>query len=204
MVRLATNGMTEKDIEGGNNRPAPGMYHAMIETVRELPDQNYVQYDFVILAGTVADQGGKIISQRLYIEGKDEKGTAMCTRRITRFAVETGAMDRSDIGKDVDVDLALAEGRDCIIKVIEREYDEKDKETGAKTGKKKKSIELDFFGVWSTDDEEVAQVPRDPAWARRLSSSSSPPKSSGSSSGNGKAQPVAAGAAAGGNDFDDI
>lgn len=202
MVRLATNGMTEKDIEGGNNRPAPGMYHAMIETVRELPDQNYVQYDFVILAGTVADQGGKTISQRLYIEGKDEKGTAMCTRRITRFAVETGAMDRADIGKDVDVDLALAEGRDCIIKVIEREYDEKDKETGAKTGKKKKAVELDFFGIWSTDSEEVAQVPRDPAWTRN---SSSPAKaSSRPSPSNGKAQPVAAGVPAGGNDFDDI
>lgn len=201
MVRLATQGMTEKDIEGGSNRPAPGMYHAMVETVRELPDQNYVQYDFVVLAGTTPDQEGKTISQRLYIEGKDEKGTATCTKRITRFAIETGAMSRSDIGKDVDIDLSLAEGKDCIIKVIEREYDEKDKETGQKTGNKKKAVELDFFGIWSTDSEEVAQVPRDPAWARN---SSSPAKSSGSSPSNGKAQPVAAAAAAGSNDFDDI
>ncbi len=188
MVRVAMNGMTEKDLEGNNNRPLPGMYHVMIDTVREMPDDNYVQLDFSVLAGTPEGQENKKLSQRFYITGKDDEKTKSCLSRLARVAVETGLMTRADVGKDLDIDFTAAEGRDCVIKVKSRVY------VSDKTGEKVNGVEMDFLGIWATDHEEVQQVPKDPSFASNAVKSAPSP------------QMATAGASTNGNsrDFDDI
>jgi len=198
ILNLNTAGMTEKDLEGGGSRPLPGIYHAQIAGVTEREDE-YIQFDFVILAGTTADQQGKEFNERFYLSGKDEKATQTAIRRLTRMAIVGKILSVEDLGKNVPVDFSLLEGRDCVLKVREREYDETDRETGQKTGNKRKTAAIDNYGfaIWSTDDEEVAQVPKDPKWLKSPSSSPSPKT-------NGQPQAVGAGASTGGSDFDDI
>lgn len=153
MVRLATNGMTEKDLEGGGNKPVPGMYHAYIEEVFENEEGGFASLKFQVLAGTVGDEVGKTITERFYFSGGDESKTATCIRRLARLAIALGLASRNQIGGDLDVDFGLAEGRHCVIKVVERDYVNKD-------GEKKKTTNVDFFGFWSTNDSDVQQVPK--------------------------------------------
>lgn len=190
---MATQGMTEKDLEG-NDFLSAGMYHVSIAGVREMVDDNYVQLDFIVLNGKPADpaldnQRGKKISERLYISGKDDDATEKCMKRLARVAVSLGLIDKSQIGQDLDVDFSLAEGRDCVIRVKREKYTIKN---GERAGQQGERSQVDFFGFWATDHEDVTQVPKDPAW--------SPPAGSAASS----PAPVGAGASNRSQDFDDV
>ena len=163
MVRMATQGMTEKDLEGGGDYPAPGMYHVSISNARELVDDNYVQLDFTVMAGAPADpaagdQRGKRISERYYITGTTEEATEKLMKRLARVAVSVGLIDKSQIGQDLDIDFTMAEGRDCVIRVKKEKYTVK---KGENAGQERERASVDFLGIWSTDHEEVTQGPKD-------------------------------------------
>ena len=200
MVRVATSEVSEKDIEGGGNYPAPGMYHVLVDTVREMVEENYVALDFVVLAGApsdpaAGDQSGKKITERFYLTGKTDEASKVCSRRLSRVAVELGLIERSQLGQeDLDIEFTLAEGRDCVIKVKEEEYTKK-------SGEKAKRNVMDFFGIWNPNHEDVQQVPRYPSWGGASATASAASTPSGSKS----PQPAAAVAASkAADDFDDI
>lgn len=160
MVMLQLEGTTKDDFEPGQggDRPEPGMYHTAVEWCNEKVDDGYVEVSFVVLAGKPDGQAGKSIRERFHLQGSDDAKTKTCHKRLGRLALVLGLITEADLGKNVNLDFSACDGRQCVIKVVEREG--KDRE-----GNAKKYKNVDFMGFWSLDDKDVANVPKDESMA---------------------------------------
>lgn len=194
MVRVGNSGWSEKDLQPGNAKPVPGIYHCLVDECRELDDR--IEIKLCVLAGNPDTEKGKMFTERFSLFGADDQKTLTCTRRLTRLALCLGLITREEISQDKEVDFGFAVGKPIVCKMVPHEYTNKE-------GKEVKGSQLDFFGFWSVDDDDVKNVPKDPNFLGSGTAASKVVKSSGSSASapNGR-KPAAATTKA--DDFDDI
>ena len=147
------------DEVGGRERPLGSFYHVAIHHWDEtMQKKDEIVIDYQILAGTTPGQEGKI--QREYVSMKKFNGddnTENFGNTIRRILFSAGVIGPNDaVDRDVTEEV---KGRQLVIEIEEREYDEK--KDGVATGKKKKASGVGNFGnaVFPIGDPAVAHVP---------------------------------------------
>jgi hypothetical protein len=193
MVRVGNSGWSEKDLQPGNAKPVPGVYHCLVDECKELDDR--IEIKLCVLAGEPGTEKGKVFTERFSLYGADDQKTLTCTRRLTRLALCLGLITREEINQDKEVDFGFAVGRPIVCKMVPHEYTNKE-------GKEVKSSQLDFFGFWSVGDDDVKNVPKDPNFLGGGSAATASKSTVAAAAGNGR-KPVAA-ATTKADDFDDI
>lgn len=128
--------------ELGSNRPAPGIYHVMVNDATEKsrpPEKGggrYVQVDMQVLNGTVPGQEGKTITQFFYLDGKQA-----ALDNLLKFLMCTGVIHENE-AKDIDFQTDLP-GSQLVVEAERDEYQGKSR------------IKLSFGGFWPVDHPEV-------------------------------------------------
>lgn len=153
-VSLSAKGAkSESDI--GSGKPLAGRYLAMIKTVDETFEKNDdVIIGFEVLAGTVPDQKGRILTE--YFKTSDR-----AIPRLTRLAMCLGLLRPDEVA---DVAFTQGIGRVLFIDIGEHSYENKEKV-------KVETVQLTFSGMWSVGNPDVAdlhQVPEIAATINRL------------------------------------
>jgi hypothetical protein len=164
-IDLDLTNLSADDLEGDGS-PPPGKYHARIEDMQRVSDQNsYLKVRLSLLAGTDANGVGCVFSERFYLSDKAKKRLAILAHRLHLLADDS-------FGSRVSVNWFDAIGKQLIVQVVEEEYE-------AKGGAKAKRSKLAFAGFWGLDDERVKDVPRDQAALRQPGAKyqAAPPKS---------------------------
>jgi len=144
----------EKQLEGFET-PEPGTYHLCCLAFNPSPD-NYdgKKFQFAVLAGTVEGQSGRTFWESFVNPAPSHKdGGMMAKKRLAKLAIALGLIQRSDLGKRVQINWEAAVGRQLVAKVKVRSWE--------KDGRSGKSAEFDGLNYWSVTDEEVAGVPKD-------------------------------------------
>lgn len=191
-TELDTSGFDTSDAlpsKGGASCNKPGFYHIFVKDIKAEGNQDPAKgklatpcrrLDLEILAGSNADQVGKVIYDRTYIKkavrGKDDSGKEITTgfedlsedsrRAMLRKAYGLSLIDENQIGQDkVRIPWSAAPGRQCIVRVDEEEEDDfKDKDAAKAEGramKKKTVYRINYGNFWRVDSEEVKDVPKD-------------------------------------------
>lgn len=150
MVMGAETVQSENDIQG-SVRPLPGRYHVVVKEVEEksaadlgknAKSDAYV-VEFEVLAGTVPGQEGRTIQDKFF---QSEKAMP----RLQRFALCVGLLRPGEPARMVYFEEAV--GRHLVIEVEEQ------KGSGENAGKTYSNVS--YMGLWSTGNEEVADVPK--------------------------------------------
>jgi hypothetical protein len=150
MVRVGASAVKTTDDLQGFDQVKPGRYHVMVNAVDdsfEKSDKSII-VDFEILAGTNPSEVNKTIKE--YIAVSDE-----AVKRPVKFALATGLMQESDLGKDLDIDFQKAINRQCVVDVEEHEF------TSNRTGKQVKGSRISFLGFHKLGSEDAKGVPLD-------------------------------------------
>ena len=148
VVLGAQDVQSENDIKGAD-RIAPGQYHVVIDAV----DDSFSEVDNAILitvralAGTVAGQENMRVVERFYVTEKS-------LLRLRRFALVTKVLLPGEPDKDIDFQATV--GAQLIVKIIEDKYKDSD-------GNEKSKMTIDYLGMWSLENPETQNVPRDQA-----------------------------------------
>ncbi len=139
-VEIDATGVASEEDTHGSNRPVPGKYHVRIDHWDDTFEQtDKVVATFVVLAGTVPGQEGT--EHREWFATSD---AAM--PRLRCVCIATGAVP---FGRVMQVEAADMEGRELVIKLIDKEGTD---------GKIYTNITWD--GMWSLGNPAVASVPR--------------------------------------------
>jgi len=131
------------DPENPDDRPVPGKYHVLIQSVDDADPEKSITVDYEILAGSVPNQEGK--TGREYLSRSPK-----AAKRVALFSVATGIADIKAMieakrnGTPYSLDLGKAEGRQCVVELV----------------KKDQYVNWSFQGVWPVDDEAVKDVPK--------------------------------------------
>lgn len=142
---------SENDIQG-KPRPVPGVYHVAVSSTDDSRAKvKGTKIELEVLGGTVPGQEGKVIEQILWL---DDNGNE--TEKHVRFCMAIGLI-QPGATRDFDFD-AEAPGRQCVVRVEEVEG----KKDGKATGKKYLQIANYGLDVWSVNNPEVANVPKNP------------------------------------------
>lgn len=142
-VKLGAKNVQSEDDLGGN-RPLPGRYHVMVQHADDsMEKMDKVIVEFQVLAGTTPGQEGKTATEMFALTDK-------AIQRLQRLAMCTGLLKPGD--EDHEIDFAAAEGRQLVIELAERSYE--------KDGQKKTIVALTFNGMWSLNNQAVADVPK--------------------------------------------
>lgn len=166
--------------EGGKSCDKPGMYHVHVKGVKAEGSFTAdakgewktpcVRLDFEILAGTEADQVGKMIFHRIYRKKAEREGGKSSGRiigltdisdasreQMLRVAYQLGVMSKEDMGNaKAAVRWSQAEGLQAIVRV-DREEEEDFKDHT----KKRIVYRINFGNVWGVHHPDVVDVPRD-------------------------------------------
>lgn len=180
------------DEVGGRERPLGGWFHVAIHHWDEtMQKKDEVVVDYQILAGTTPGQEGKV--QREYVSMKKFNGddnTQNFENTIRRILVAAGVIGLNDaLDRDVTAEVM---GKQLVIEIEEREYDEK--KDGVPTGKKKKASGVGNFGnaVYPIGAPEVAHVPLNQNALRLLGPvSAANAATAAAGAANGSARPAA-------------
>lgn len=105
---------------------------------------------FVILTGKLA---GKEVKETVWNSDKDAG-----KNRLLLFASRLGLLTRNDKAKKFERvkdrnSFQDCIGAECVIEVVHREYEKKDKSKG-------KIANVSFGGIWTVDDKDVKDVPK--------------------------------------------
>jgi hypothetical protein len=136
------------DPENLNDRPMPGKYHVLLQSVDE-NDPKIVAVDYEILSGTVNGQEGRTGRERIF---RHEKDSMSVSKRLVMFALASGLTSLDAMvqakqgGKKMAIDLQQAEGRQICVELM------KDK-TGQFTN-------WSYRGIWACDAPESADIPK--------------------------------------------
>jgi hypothetical protein len=146
MVRIDTSGVKSAEDLAGFDRPLPGRYHVVVRTVDDTFERSKsLVVEFDILAGTTADQTGKVHREYVPVDGKASK-------RSLKFALAAGLITEGDLASNsLDISFDRAVGRDLIIDLEDREY--------LKDGETKKTVSATFLGFHKIGSPEAAGVP---------------------------------------------
>jgi len=172
----------EEELRPSNGRTcsAEGRYHVMVDDIKgESPDErdvfSVVKVDLQILDGENPDQKGKRIYHRIRLF------RVLYNKKINDNGQEVNDKDQGPIGHEpysptyiqqairaayalrlVDtptlqgVNWNAAIGAQCIVRVDERKNDDDSKKSD------RKFYEIGFGNFWRLDDDDVADVPKDP------------------------------------------
>lgn len=167
--------------QGGAACNKAGMYHVHIKDLKKEgslePDEkgNFktpcIRLDLEILAGSNADQIGKVIYHRVYqAKAKRDENTGKTVGMLPlsdssreqyfRTAFQLGVMDEADIGKEkAVVRWSQAQGRQAIVRVDHEEEDVM--KDGKKNGEKRSVYRISWGNFWNVNHPDVADVPKD-------------------------------------------
>jgi hypothetical protein len=140
-MRLNLEKYTEESIEAGGPVP-PGWYRCIVDDV--YPDsKNRVNtiVKFKILEGTHKDC---CIFDRVMDpeQAPDTEKAEFANKRLGLYCSRLGILQKSEFGKETDVDLADGIGTDCWVHNKERRYQDKE------TGEWKTAVGVDYGGVY--------------------------------------------------------
>ena len=140
MVELGTEGIkSENDI--GGDRPKPGRYLTVINDVDETFEKNSsVVIGFRVLSGTTPGQEKKV-----HVEYFSVSEAAL--PRLVRLGLACGLIPPNDPPREREFVEAI--GLPVVIEIISEEYQGKTK------------TKISFAGMWSVNNPEVADVPKD-------------------------------------------
>lgn len=145
-MRLNSSGVNNENDVVGFRPPAPGRYHVVVKSVDESFEKiEAVIVEFEVLSGTVPGQKTLVHREAMFLQNHEP------TSQILRFALVTGLLQA---GTEADVDFQHAVGRQLVIGVDKRKSKKDDKEYTNISG-----YGLD---MWSLNNPEVADVPRQP------------------------------------------
>lgn len=146
MVRIDTSGVKSAEDLAGFDPPLPGRYHVVTRTVDDTFERSKsLVVEFDILAGTTADQTGKVHREYVPVDGKAAK-------RSLKLAIAVGIITEGDLASNsLDIPFDQAVGRDLIIDLEDRTYQ--------KDGETKKTVSATFLGFHKVESPEAAGVP---------------------------------------------
>jgi hypothetical protein len=166
-------GETVESIESGTQTP-PGWYSAKLEDVFE-DERNpgVVVFKYKVLGGNGGVWTGRCIFDRVgdpdAAEG--EAAATFVRRRVLLLARRLGLLDDDRIAAGGQPALSWydAIGKEVVLDVRRRSYDEKDRATGQKTGNRRETVSVDFAGVYPVGGHSLDKLPKDcPTDARQL------------------------------------
>lgn len=175
-MTINASGFTAEDLDkkgGGGAVDKEGHYHVlMCRPVQEKGDGKVpsIRVDMKILAGTDDTQVGKMVFHRAYLARKGENGTLEelsegSKLNLLKFFANLGLVSKEAVAGSEKVGLPWLklEFFQAIVEVKNEPFDETDRQTGMKTGKKRDSFRIPYgCNVWQVSDEKVAYVPKDP------------------------------------------
>lgn len=149
------HGISSKKVDTVGNFSKPGWGHFYLEAVDEQAD--HVKLLFSCLGHTESECVDSKISMWLYFVAGAGKNPAPLYEKIMHTAKVFGLLtaEQIDAGGALAVDFTPAIGRQCVLHIIEREYE--------KDGQKRKGTNVADKGVYRVDDPVVAEkrVPLD-------------------------------------------
>ncbi len=167
MVKIATN-QTDPDKKGGGTWiDAEGLYHFCIDGARDLSGESVeprIEFDLTVLASDAQGQDGKKTTEKFYLVGKNDDGTAACLNRLMRFFCAIGLYNEeqwkadreANVDQDFNVDDAV--GRQFCTKITLRKGT-KPRQDG--------TFAMFYnigFDLWSVGDEEADACPKSKDW----------------------------------------
>jgi len=181
MVKMGADAYeSESDIQG-NARPLPGRYHAIIKDVQfqlkaaekyveceEDDNPDCIPIKFEVLAGTTPNQEGREITERFYTSEK-------AIPRLKRLAMATGLLRPRE--KEKEVLFSHVVGTQLVIEVEENKYTDRN-------GEEREGVRVGYMGIWSLENKEVEEVPKD-RQSMRLSGKAASGKAAGGTDASG-------------------
>lgn len=147
---------------GGNYLSSPGTYHAVVTATEETPHSGKGQsldafrVTFQALEGTVKGNDGKFTEKDktvdlLFWHPKltDKNEGLFARQKQAKFFIATGLLSESQLGQDVEIDLADAVGRQVVLTLEEQDGDGE-----------RKFLQLHFSDIWHIDDPAAAAFPQ--------------------------------------------
>lgn len=131
------------DPENLEGRVLPGKYHLLIEGVDD-SDNDYVEVSYQVLAGDPQGQEGQTGSERLYCSPKALKRILMFII-AAKLATQDQLVEWKRAGKNVQVDLHQAEGRQICAELVKSD---------------KGYVNWSFSGIWAVDDPAAKSIPK--------------------------------------------
>ena len=153
------------DEVGGDYLNEPGVYHLMVEEVREGVGQKGTAIDgfsvsCIVRAGTTQDCAGKSVDLGFFSPNysKGDKSVASTKRQNTAFALATNLIDPNAMGTKATIELKNAEGCQLVVK-LNRKMD-KDPVTEEWTVPSK-FLQISYSDIWHVDDPAAEKHPKD-------------------------------------------
>jgi hypothetical protein len=176
---LDLTGETPETIEAGSQVP-PGWYHNRVEDVYEdEKNPGGTVFKYKTLGGNGGAWDARYIFDRLGspAAADSENGAEFLRRRTKLLAKRLGLLDDACIraGGQVELDWHDAIGREVVLHIAKRSYDERDKTTGQRTGNRRETVGVAFDGVYPVGGYPADKLPRDcPTDMRQLISGGGP------------------------------
>lgn len=172
------SGFSKEDLEskGGSSINKDGHYHVLFnEPVKEHKEGQVpvVRIDMEVLAGTNADQLGRMHFHRIYLQKKAKDASGHETgaiepisdgskKNIFKFFTNLGLLTAEDVAGNAKIRLPWERltNFQAIIEIKNEPYADKNDPTGKKMID---SYKIPYgCNVWQVSDERVAKVPKDP------------------------------------------
>lgn len=159
-IHFADAGYTAEDFNFDNvdvgGLPEPGVYHVKLVKVESQDDGQHTPSEnltFSILTGNVAGQGGKQITERLYLQGKDEAKTKKAIARAMGFGKRMGVYSKADAEACKPIELERGVGKEFIIELDADTYTDNN-------GNERQSVRMSYMGIWGLDHPDAPSCPR--------------------------------------------
>jgi hypothetical protein len=161
---MKVNAANDVDAGGGSfldGHKHAGFYHLVIEKADEGagsgdPD---AKFECQVLASTVEGTEGKRYDHAFFLPdmSRDDDSIERAKKVNTAFLVAIGLMVPEDFGKDVDIDVPSAAGRQFCIQLEQKM--EQNPETGS-YDKGTRFLRPSFANIYHVDDPDAKQIPK--------------------------------------------
>lgn len=159
-IQFAGSGFVPSDFDydsvDSGGMPEPGTYLARLVKVESVDDGEHTPSEnltFKVLDGTVKGQIGKQITERLYLQGKDDDKTKKAIARAMAWGKRMGVYTKADADKLAPIEFEKGQGKDFVIEVQADTYEDK------RTGETKESSRIGYVGVWYAGHPDAPQCP---------------------------------------------
>jgi hypothetical protein len=146
---LDLEGVSYADLDRDSSTIPAGWYHceiAKVDLEEEAGKTPAVLFQFRVLEGTVKGQTNRLLFERLWRTEKNRD-------RRNKFAGRLGLVGEKDANSRPTIDWSDVQGKQCVIEVIEEEFDRNN-------GSKGKSSKVSYLGIYQVTDPRVSEVPK--------------------------------------------
>lgn len=160
-IQFEGSGFSPEDFDfdqcDSGGMPEPGVYHVRLIKVEsrdepgKTPSENLT---FQILAGTVAGQSGKQITEYLRLQGSDNEKSRKVIQRAMGWGKRLGVYTLADAKVLAPIEYERALQKEFIIEIEEHSYED------SKTGEQKTNVRISYMGVWGLDHPDAPECPR--------------------------------------------